>query len=114
MAFYPALIHHDKGTAYGASFPDFPGTIASGDSIEAAVADAEAALVATLEVATGGHIPIVALTAHAMDGDDTDILAAGIDHYMTKPLRKAAIVEVLVQHCPPNVRAIILPDSRIK
>ncbi len=64
-----------------------------------------------LEVATGGHIPIVALTAHAMDGDDTDILAAGIDQYMTKPLRKAAIVEVLVQHCPADARAIILPDG---
>jgi len=50
MAFYPALIHHDDGTAYGASFPDFPGTIASGDTIEEALADAEAALVAMLEV----------------------------------------------------------------
>jgi CheY-like chemotaxis protein len=64
-----------------------------------------------LEVATGGHIPIVALTAHAMDGDDADILAAGIDHYMTKPLRKAAIVEVLVEHCPADARAIIQPDG---
>jgi len=59
MAFYPALIHHDEGTAYGASFPDFPGTIASGDTIEEAVADAEAALVATLEVMheAGTEIP---------------------------------------------------------
>jgi signal transduction histidine kinase/DNA-binding response OmpR family regulator len=64
-----------------------------------------------LEVATGGHIPIVALTAHAMDGDDADILAAGIDHYMTKPLRKAAIVEVLVQHCPADAQGIILLDA---
>lgn len=50
MAFYPTLIHHDEGSAYGASFPDFPGTIASGATIEEAVADAEAALVAVLEV----------------------------------------------------------------
>jgi signal transduction histidine kinase/DNA-binding response OmpR family regulator len=64
-----------------------------------------------LEVATGGHIPIVALTAHAMDGDATDILAAGIDHYMTKPLRKAAIVEVLVEHCPADARAITMADG---
>lgn len=49
MAFYPALIHHDEGTAYGVSFPDFPGTIASGDTIEMAIADAEGALVAVLE-----------------------------------------------------------------
>ena len=46
----------------------------------------------TLEVKTGGHVPIVALTAHAMDGDDAGILAAGLDHYLTKPLRKPEII----------------------
>ncbi len=46
------------------------------------------------------HIPIVALTAHAMDGDSESILAAGIDRYMTKPLRKAAILETLAEFRP--------------
>ena len=32
-----------------------------------------------IEADAGGHIPIVALTAHAMDGDDQGILASGID-----------------------------------
>ncbi len=45
-----------------------------------------------IERKTGGHVPIVALTAHAMDGDDKSILEAGLDHYLTKPLRKPAIV----------------------
>lgn len=59
MAFYPALVHHDADTAFGLSFPDFPGTIASGETIEAAVADAESALVATLELMTehGDEVP---------------------------------------------------------
>ncbi len=52
------------------------------------------------------HVPIVALTAHAMDGDAEGILAAGIDRYMTKPLRKAAITETLAEFCPPGAHPI--------
>ncbi len=38
------------------------------------------------------RIPIVAMTAHALEGDEDSILAAGIDHYMTKPLRKEVLI----------------------
>ena len=53
-----------------------------------------------IEAETGGHVPIVALTAHAMDGDDKGILASGIDHYLTKPLRKPAIHGQISDACP--------------
>lgn len=59
-----------------------------------------------LEDEIGGHVPIVALTAHAMDGDADGILAAGLDHYMTKPLRKALIYDQIAQHCPDEVQPI--------
>jgi len=49
-------------------------------------------------------VPIVALTAHAMEGDDTSIFAAGIDHYLTKPLKKAEIVGKIAALCPAGAR----------
>ncbi len=57
------------------------------------------------------RVPIVALTAHAMEGDAADILAAGIDRYMTKPLRKAAITETLVSLCPAEARPIVIASE---
>jgi signal transduction histidine kinase/ActR/RegA family two-component response regulator len=50
------------------------------------------AAIRRIEAARGVRVPIVALTAHAMTGDDAAILAAGLDHYLTKPLRRKEIV----------------------
>jgi CheY-like chemotaxis protein len=54
--------------------------------------------------ALGSSVPIVALTAHAMEGDAEGILAAGIDRYLTKPLRKTAIEAALADFRPPEAR----------
>lgn len=45
------------------------------------------------ETLTGTHVPIVAVTAHAMASDAEEILAAGIDHYMAKPVRKQVLLD---------------------
>ena len=44
------------------------------------------------------HIPVIALTAHAMVGDATRALACGCDDYLTKPLDEDLLFERLESH----------------
>ena len=46
------------------------------------------------------HVPIVAMTANAMDGDRERCLASGMDDYLAKPIRRESLVEILHRWLP--------------
>jgi len=47
------------------------------------------------EKSTGGHIPIIAMTAHSLVGDQERCLAAGMDGYVSKPIRTHQLFSVI-------------------
>jgi CheY-like chemotaxis protein len=47
------------------------------------------------ERGTGGHIPILAMTAHAMKGDRERCLDAGMDGYLSKPIHPEEMLEAI-------------------
>jgi len=47
------------------------------------------------ERAAGTHLPIIAMTAHAMKGDEERCIAAGMDGYIAKPIRAEALYRII-------------------
>jgi signal transduction histidine kinase/CheY-like chemotaxis protein len=60
------------------------------------------------EALTGGHVPIIALTANAIEGDRDTCLRAGMDDYLTKPFKGPHLADVIARWLPAS-RAAAAP-----
>jgi PAS domain S-box-containing protein len=77
---------------------------------------ATAAIRAATDLPGGPHVPVIALTAYAMDGDRERLLAAGMDDYVEKPVDAAVLRRVLARFvdgdgAAAGARAPGVPDA---
>jgi two-component system sensor histidine kinase/response regulator len=56
------------------------------------------AVIREREQRTHAHLPIIAMTAHAMKGDEARCLAAGMDGYLTKPIQPDEFFDAIERH----------------
>ncbi len=91
MDYYIALIHKEPGSAFGISFPDFPGCVSAGDTLQEALASGTEALAVHIEgmIEDGAEIPA----------------PSDIDTVMTDPTNRDGIA-VLVAGPPETERAV--------
>ena len=81
-----------RGEAFDLAFMDVQMPIMDGLEATAAIRERERA--------SGSHLPIIAVTAHAMEGDKERFLTAGMDGYISKPLRQADVSAALASLLP--------------
>jgi len=63
------------------------------------------------EKRTGDHVPVIAMTAHALKGDRERCLEAGMDDYVSKPIHAAQLLDTMERVLGAHPRAPALPPG---
>ena len=74
-------------------------------------AAAATAAIRKKEKLSGNHQMIIALTAHAMKGDQERCLAAGMDGYLSKPIRSQELDAILDTHIAQRLAKLDVHES---
>jgi PAS domain S-box-containing protein len=69
------------------------------------------AIIRKEEERTGQHIPIIAMTAHAMTGDRERMLAGGMDAYISKPIRADELYRAIESFAPAVIDGTTLLEG---
>jgi len=99
---YEVLLAVDGEQAVSVATSDMPDLVLMDMSLP--VIDGWEATRRIKAVAATAHIPVIALTAHAMAGDREKAIAAGCDDYDTKPIELARLIgkiEALLDRAKP-------------
>ncbi|MGR3179443.1 MAG: response regulator [Candidatus Anammoxibacter sp.] len=69
-------------------------------------------LIREYEKSKNCHTKIIAMTANAMRGDREHCLDAGMDDYLTKPVRQKALLDILVKYCAHEEISFIKDENK--
>lgn len=103
---YPIVIHQDPESSYGVTVPDLPGCFSGGETLDAALAMAQEAIVGHIETLLMDGQPVPeqrSLQAHQADPGFADGIWALVDVDMTKLSGKAMRINVTM---PARILAI--------
>jgi PAS domain S-box-containing protein len=70
------------------------------------------AVIREREKTSGGKVPVIAMTAHALEGDREKCLGAGMDNYLPKPIDQKKLFEMVEGYSAHSRHSSLMPVNR--